>query len=98
MKSTEALGKMVVRSMGTITMVAWMLVLGPISALLLGGVAYSMVAKNPVQGVLCGVLLFLPLCLTIAWGIERWLHVRREHRLQRAVLSLATGLVDSPSP
>lgn len=58
--------------MGTIMMVTWMLILGPIGAVLLGAVAYSMLAKNPIQGVLCGILLFLPLFLTIAWGIERW--------------------------
>ena len=78
MKSKDTLGKRVGRSMGTIMMVTWMLILGPIGAVLLGAVAYSMLAKNPIQGVLCGILLFLPLFLTIAWGIERWLHARRE--------------------
>ncbi len=98
MKSKDTLGKRVVRSMGTIMMVTWMLILGPIGAVLLGAVAYSMLAKNPIQGVLCGILLFLPLFLTIAWGIERWLHARREQNLQRAALLLATEPIGSPNP
>jgi len=87
MRKEEAVGSEIVDSMGTLAMVSWVLVLGPVGALLLGGIAYSMLAKHPVIGVLCGVVFFLPPILTAAWGSMRlWSFLARggcPHCLQR---------------
>ncbi len=95
MESEVAFGKRAVQSLGTTMMVTWVLILGPIGAVLLGGVAYAMLARNPVQGVFCGLMLFLPLCLTITWGIGTCFQVLRQERLRTAALVLAIEPVDS---
>ena len=47
--------------MGTLVIVAWIVILGPLGALLLGGIAYSMFVNNLVTGVICG---FFSSCLS----------------------------------
>ncbi|MGB6063321.1 MAG: hypothetical protein WBG50_00835 [Desulfomonilaceae bacterium] len=95
MESESDFTKKIVQSMGTTMMVAWLLTLGPVGALLLGAVAYTILAQNPLQGVFCGVLLFLPLCLTITWGIGMWLQTRRKKRLARPAIRLTTEPIHS---
>ncbi|MGB6066484.1 MAG: hypothetical protein WBG50_16905 [Desulfomonilaceae bacterium] len=85
------------KSMGTTVVITWVLILGPIGALLLGAVAYSMHAGNLIVGAICGALFFLPLLLTMVWGIEMWLEVRRTNRVQRRALVLTTDPIDSPT-
>ncbi len=96
MESEADFRRSIVQSMGTTMMVTWMLILGPVGALLLGAVAYAMLAKNPLQGAFCGVLLFLPLCLTITWGIGRWLQTRSKTSLPRPAIRLTTEPIGSP--
>jgi hypothetical protein len=80
MGKEEAVGSEIVDSMGTLVMVSWVLALGPIGALLLGGIAYSMLAKHPAIGVLCAMVFFWPPILTAAWGSMRLLEFFSERR------------------
>jgi len=50
----------------------WALVLGPIGGLLLGGLTYSMLSNNPAVGIICGLILFSPLLLTLVWSPLMW--------------------------
>jgi hypothetical protein len=83
--------------MGTLVIVAWIVILGPLGALLLGGIAYSMFVNNLVTGVICGFFFFLPLLLTLAWGANRWSELRGEKRSQRSPFRLTTRPIASPS-
>ncbi len=76
--------------MGTLVLVAWIVVLGPIGALLLGGIAYSMFVDNLVAGLICGLFFFLPLLLTLVWGTTRLSEVTRESGTKRTSLILTT--------
>jgi hypothetical protein len=81
--------------MGTLMMVAWILILGPLGALLLGGIAYSMSIDNLEAGLICGFLFFLPLFLTLAWGAATWSEVLQENRLQRSSFRLTARPIKS---
>ncbi len=83
--------------MGTLVMIAWVIILGPLGALLLGGIAHSMLVDNLVGGIICGFFLFLPLLLTLAWGANRWFELRRKKRAQRAPFLLTTRPIASPT-
>jgi hypothetical protein len=83
--------------MGTLVLVAWIVILGPLGALLLGGIAYSMFVNNLVTRVICGLCFFLPLLLTLAWGANRWSELRGENRSQRSQFRLTTRSIAAPS-
>jgi hypothetical protein len=83
--------------MGTLVMVAWIVILGPLGALLLGGIAYSMFVDNLEAGLICGFLFFLPLFLTLAWGAARWFELLPKNSSQRASLRLTTRPIASPT-
>jgi hypothetical protein len=53
---------------GTATMICWTFVLGPIGAILLGGIAYAMVTDNFPLGFICSLAVLSPLLLSIVWG------------------------------
>lgn len=74
--------------MGTFVLVAWIVILGPLGALLLGGIAYSMFVDNLVAGLICGFFFFLPLLLTLAWGAMGLSEVPRTGRAHRVSLIL----------
>jgi hypothetical protein len=76
-------------------LVAWIVILGPLGALLLGGIAYSMFADNLVAGLICGFFFFLPLLLTLAWGATSLSEVPRKSRTRRASLVLKTRPIRS---
>jgi hypothetical protein len=97
MKNKEGIGSEIVDTIGTHAMVSWVAILGPMGALLLGGIAYSMLAKNLAMGVLCGVVFFLPLVLTAAWGSMRLSEFLRDRRLRRVALLLTTEPINSPT-
>ena len=83
--------------MGTLVIVAWIVILGPLGALLLGGIAYSMFVNNLVTGAICGFFLFLPLLLTLAWGANKWSELRDENGSQRSPFRLTTRPIAAPS-
>jgi hypothetical protein len=90
MKTAANFGEKTARAMGTISMIAWVLVLGPVGALLVGGVAYAMLANSLIAGALCAVLIFMPLFLTLTWGILGLFALLRGGREQHAALLLTT--------
>jgi hypothetical protein len=97
MKSEEGFGSEIVGAMGTLVMASWVLILGPVGALLLGGITYSMLAKNLAVGVLCGAGFFLPPVLTAAWGSMRLWELLHERRLRRVSRLLTTEPICSPT-
>jgi hypothetical protein len=74
--------------MGTFVMVAWFVVLVPLAGLLLGGMAYSMFARNLEMGPICALFCFLPLLLTIAWGSTRLSGFLSKNRFVKEKLSV----------
>jgi len=65
--------------LGTAMMLAWFMVIGVGGFLLLMGIFYAMVAKSMTLGIVCCVLLFAPLGMTLLWGFfsaealrEKW--------------------------
>lgn len=83
--------------MGTLVMIAWIVILGPLGALLLGGIAYAMFVDNLEAGLICGFLFFLPLFLTLAWGVARCSEVVNKNRSRRVSFRLTTRAIASPS-
>jgi hypothetical protein len=56
--------------LGTAMMLAWFMVIGVGGFLLLLGIFYAMVAENMTLAVVCCVLLFAPLGMTLLWGFS----------------------------
>jgi hypothetical protein len=74
---------------GTLVMAPWVMILGPMGALLLGGIAHSMLGKNLAVDVVRGAVFFLSVVLTAAWGSMRLSEFLRERRLRRVALLTA---------
>jgi len=55
--------------LGTAMMLAWTLGIGIVGFALLLAIAYAMVFHNSSLAIVCSFVLFVPLMLTIAWGI-----------------------------
>ena len=55
--------------LGTAMMLAWTLGIGIVGFALLLAIAYAMVFHNSSLAIVCSFVLFVPLILTIAWGI-----------------------------
>jgi len=55
--------------LGTAMMLAWTLGIGIVGFTLLLAIAYAMVFHNSSLAIVCSFVLFVPLMLTIAWGI-----------------------------
>jgi hypothetical protein len=89
MKMNEDFCTRAVRAIGTIMMIAWILIIGPVGAMLLGGTTYGMVASSLGVSMFCVALWFLPLVLTLAWGVAKLLELHKVRRETRA--SLVTG-------
>jgi hypothetical protein len=68
MEKNEDLATTVWSIVGTALFASWFLVLGPLGALLLLGVAYAMHVESLTLGIVCGVILFLPVVLTVVWA------------------------------
>jgi hypothetical protein len=90
MESNEDFRTKLVRTMGIITILSWIIILGPVGVLLLGGLAHSMVAERPATGAFWGILIFLPLVLTIVWGALTLLEFLLEKRTREAARPLTT--------
>jgi hypothetical protein len=83
-------------AMGTAVMIAWALFLGPLGLLALTGMAYSMVAQNLALGIICGLLLFSPLALTVVWVPIMAFEALSERRARRATALHRTDAVREP--
>ena len=69
------------KKLGTIITLGWFFILGPIGALLIGGIAYSIVVESLLLGVICGFLVFAPTILTIMGGLDSLLNRQKKHEL-----------------
>lgn len=98
MKTPANYREKVVRAMGTTMMIVWVLVLGPVGALLLGGLAYAMLAKSLVAGAFCAILIFLPFFVTLAWGTVGLLANLLGSRYRQAEVVLTTDPIASFKP
>lgn len=96
MRATEITIARTGAAIGTAMMIAWALFLGPLGLLALTGVAYSIVAQNLALGLICGLLLFSPLALTVVWVPVIGLAMLRERRAQRATDLLRPDTVREP--
>jgi hypothetical protein len=75
MRIEKSLPKRMSPLMGTIVILAWTFLIGPLGGMLIGATAYFMLVENIVAVVVCVALLLLPLVLTITWGCSAWAEV-----------------------
>lgn len=81
--------------LGTAMMLAWFLVIGVGGFLLLLGIFYAMVAKNMTLAVVCCVLVFAPLGMTLLWGFFSAEALREKWAARESVASTAAA---QPAP
>ena len=53
---------------GTIMILAWTLIIGPLGGVLIGAATYFMLVENTVAIGICAAVLLLPTVLTLIWG------------------------------
>lgn len=89
---------------GAVMMIAWTLIIGPLGLVLLLGVAYAVISQNLALGVVCGLLMFCPLALTVLWAPFVGLTLVRERWARKAIpaprtdlLTYKTGLNKNPT-
>jgi hypothetical protein len=58
--------------MGTIMILAWTLIIGPLGGILIGATTYFMLVENIVAVGICAAVLLLPTVLTLIWGCSAW--------------------------
>ena len=73
--------------MGTIVILAWILIVGPLGGILIGAAAYFMLVENTIAAAICAAVLMLPAVLTIVWGCDAW----TEAILNKAAYALKDG-------
>ncbi len=66
------LPKIILPFLGTIMILSWIVVIGPLGGLLIGATAYFMSIENTFAGSFCVAVLLLPFVLTIIWGCGTW--------------------------
>jgi hypothetical protein len=54
-------------TIGAAMFVSWFLFLGPVGLVLLLGIPYAMIVQDLAFGIVCGLLLVIPVVLTVAW-------------------------------
>ena len=86
-----------VDALGTVMILTWFLILGPIGVLLLGGTAYFIGAENVAVALLCAGPCLVPLVLTLVWGSMKLVEVLRERRVEEEPYLLPYDAV-KPSP
>jgi len=84
MKAAETAIVRLGEAMGTAMWIAWAIFLGPVGFVLLLGIAYAMDVQNLALGIVCGILLFLPVVLTILWSPLGWFAVLHESQASRS--------------
>jgi len=90
MKTGDIHGRVVTEAAGAAAMICWIVILGPVGALLMLAMAYAAVIGNSPWIAACALLLLSPLALTVSWGILSWPALLRRDRAAR--LDLFTPL------
>ena len=75
MRNPSSLPRRMLPVMGTIMILAWTFIIGPLGGMLIGAAAYFMLAENIVAVAICVAVLLLPVVLTITWGCGAWAEV-----------------------
>jgi hypothetical protein len=68
MKDKQTTLNSIASALGTVMMISWTLFLSPVGALLLLGVGYAIVLDKFWLGVPSGLILLMPLAITLAWA------------------------------
>jgi hypothetical protein len=96
MEHTENSQKEAARETGAIMWIAWVVILGPLGALLLGILAYSMLANYLVLGAFCIALALSPILLTVTWGLLMLRQILRQSRERKVALPGTTAPIGFP--
>ncbi len=75
MRNQSSLPKRMFPVMGTIMILAWTFIIGPLGGILIGAAAYFMLAENTVAVAVCVAILLMPVVLTITWACGAWAEV-----------------------
>jgi hypothetical protein len=78
-------------TLGLLTFLVWLLIVGPAGFLLLLGLAYAMVTSNLALGVVCGLIALSPLFLTIVWACAIVAALLAERWMEKAETAEATS-------
>lgn len=76
--------KILVETLGAVSVILWFLVLGPVGLLAGLGLCHSMMVQNAALGVVCGIILGSPLVILVAWALFAWRAIVREKRADRS--------------
>lgn len=68
MKAREITLRLIAEELGSAMMIAWTMLLGPLGAIALLTIAYAIFTQNLALGIVCGLLVFAPLVLTVTWA------------------------------
>ena len=72
MRTTDTNIARIRNAVGTAMWISWIMFLGPMGLFLLLGVSYAIAVQNLALGIVCGLLLGLPVVLTIVWAPLGW--------------------------
>jgi len=78
MKTRKNTWKRMAEELGSAMMIGWTMLLGPLGAVALLVMAYSMFAQNLALGIVAGLIVFAPLMLTVTWAPFSWMVIRAE--------------------
>jgi hypothetical protein len=82
---------------GTIMVLAWTLIIGPLGGVLIGAATYFMLVENTVPGIMCVAVLLLPIVLTIIWGCSAGVEALSNRVSDRTVVPNAKRRIVMPS-
>ena len=83
MKTRDVQARVVSEAAGSAAMICWLVILGPVGALLLLATAYAMIVGNSAWVAACVLLMLFPLALTLTWGILAWPALLTSHETER---------------
>jgi hypothetical protein len=83
--------------MGTIMILAWTLIIGPLGGILIGAATYFMLVENTFAGLICVAVLLLPAVLTIIWGCSAWVEALSNRVSDRTIVPNAKRRIVMPS-
>jgi hypothetical protein len=75
MRNPSSLPGRMLPVMGTMMILAWTFIIGPLGGILIGAAAYFLLAENTVAVAICVAILMMPVVLTITWGCSAWTEV-----------------------
>jgi len=77
---------------GAAMFVSWLLFLGPLGLVLLLGLPYAMIVQDLALGIVCGLLLTIPVVLSTVWISSAFLALLREKRAPSTAPTSETAL------